>query len=113
AIIHEKYPSLEFFESKEFLKMINVIHTPRFKEQLESSKYSFDNNPPGFELGFALQKFNGGIGAELFLKKDILKSYDFDRQAWGVNNKFDPKTAAARVYEVYQLENTDIAIDSE
>ncbi len=113
AIIHEKNPSLEFFKSKEFTKMIDVIHTLRFKEQMESSKYSFDYNPPGFELGFSLHKFNGGIGAELFLQKDILKSYDFDRKAWGVNNKFDPKTAAARVYECYQLENTDIVIDSE
>ncbi|SFT39851.1 hypothetical protein SAMN04489724_0586 [Algoriphagus locisalis] len=111
GIIKEQYPELEFFLSKEFQKMIEVIRTDRFKNQLDNSTYSYDYNPPGFELGFAQQKFDSENFDEYFLKKDIMKSFDQDAEAWGIKNKFDPATASARVYEACQLENVAISID--
>lgn len=106
-----KEQSLVFFESKEFKKAIKVIRTDRFKDLLDKSNYSYDYNPPGFELGFAQQKFDSENFDSYFLARDVMKSFDREEEAWGINNKFDPSTASARVYEVYLLENVAITHD--
>lgn len=108
GIIKEQFPMLDFFESEAFHKAISVIRTDRFKDLLDKSNYSYDYNPPGFELGYAQQKFDSANFETFFLKKDVKKSFDMEEEAWGINNKFDSATASARVYEVYLLENSVI-----
>jgi hypothetical protein len=111
GLIHEQKPDLVFFNSSIFKSMIKVSTCIEFMSKLEKSKYSFDYNPPGFELGFAMQKFGNTQDALKFLEKDTQKSFDFAQGQWGINNKFDQNTAAARVYEVYQLQNVDLLLN--
>jgi hypothetical protein len=111
GIIQEKYPTLDFFVSNEFQNSIKVIRTDRFKDLLDKSKYSYDYNPPGFELGCAQQKFDSANFDSYFLNRDVMKSFDRKHEVWGVRNKFDPSTASARVYEAYLLGNVAISDD--
>ena len=108
GIIHNIFPNLSFFNTDLFKSMIDVIDTASFKSQLLESPYSFDYNPPGFELAFALQKFGDPIKAKYFLNQDFKKSFDQKKNQWGLLNSIDPLTAAARVYESYLLSNTEI-----
>lgn len=112
GLIHNLKPDLAFFDSSIFKSMIEVPNSLDFMSKLEKSKYSFDYNPPGFELGFAMQKFGKAQDVAKFLEKDVQKSFDFELGQWGVKNKFDQNTAAARVYEIYQLQNIDIHLNS-
>ncbi len=107
GLIHNIHPNLPFFSSDLFQSMIRVIGTEKFKRDLKLSPYSFPYNPPGFELGFALQKFGDSNQALYFLKEDYTRSFSQESHQWGKINPIDSETAAARVYEAYQLENVE------
>ncbi|NVJ86748.1 MAG: agl cluster protein AglQ [Algoriphagus sp.] len=110
GLIHNEFPELSFFETSLFKSMIAVIDSEEFKSKISYSPYSYDYNPPGFELAFALQKFGDRSKAELFLKEDFKRSYSEEKSQWGLKNPIDPETAAARVYELYQLSKMEIVI---
>jgi hypothetical protein len=103
GLIYAENPELAIFKTNKFRSMIQVLDSEDFKIDLKNSKYSFDYNPPGFELGFALQTFGDPEKAFLYLNEDIEHSWSEKSEMWGVTNKYDPQTAAARVYESYQL----------
>ncbi len=103
GLIYTKNPELAIFKTDKFHSMIQVLDSENFKNDLRKSKYSFDYNPPGFELGFALQTFGEPEKASFYLNEDIERSWSEKSGIWGVSNKFDSHTAAARVYESYQL----------
>ncbi|GAB2481142.1 glycoside hydrolase family 88 protein [Algoriphagus taiwanensis] len=110
GLIHNVFPDLSFFTTSLFRSMIDVIDTEEFKSKISLSPYSFSYNPPGFELGFALQKFGDSSKANYFLEKDFKRSYSREKEQWGVKNPVDKETAAARVYELYQLSKMEINI---
>ncbi|MCS5488965.1 hypothetical protein [Algoriphagus limi] len=111
GLIHNVHPELPFFNSSLFKSMVKVIGTDSFKSNLSKSPYSYNYNPPGFELGFALQKFGEYSNAEYFLVEDYKRSYSIEKKQWGLKNQVDPETASARVYELYQLKRIELGLD--
>lgn len=111
GLVHNVYPELQFFKSSLFKSMVKAIGTVSFKSSLSKSPYSYNYNPPGFELGFALQKFGDPAKAQFFLSEDFKRSYSSEAKQWGLLNPIDPLTAAARVYESYQLSKVEIKLD--
>ncbi|WP_144605239.1 glycoside hydrolase family protein [Algoriphagus algorifonticola] len=105
GIIHKIIPNLPIFNTKLFKSTIDIINSDGFKKEIQESPYSFNYNPPGFELAFALQQFGEESSVNFFLKEDFKRSYSEKKQQWGIKNPIDIQTASARVYEIYQLEN--------
>jgi hypothetical protein len=101
-------PNLPFFKTKEFKKSIDVIYTENFRDGLNNNKYSYQYNPVGIELLYAMQCFDqSGIDLSL-IKRQIELCWNPEINLFNKDNPDDKATAAARLYEFYRLENTVI-----
>lgn len=72
-----------------------------FLTNIDSNKYSFPYNPPGFEIPYALEVFTNSHQdvATQWISKQITHSFDPDTQTLSRGTK-DPATANARIYEL-------------
>jgi hypothetical protein len=110
AILKQKYPDIDFWESKTFKAALKYINLPAYSQELEDNKYGFPYNPPGIEASFTLQVFCPGKEAkqEEWITKQFHNNYDFDVNMMCKNTK-DTLTYAARLYESTRLINLKIS----
>lgn len=108
AIIHQVYPDLPFFSSKKFDRIMKVISTNKFVDELAKSKYGYPYNPPGLELGYGLQEFGKLEQIEFFLQEHFKTTFNFTTAKMSANDPPDIATSEARIYEAYRLNNYEI-----
>lgn len=101
-LLKERYGDRPFYKSNTFQRMIKVISTKEFQNDLINSPYSYGYNPPGFELGFSL--FNNGSN-EKDIAKILTKHFSITKKGGGFNSAVskDFNTSEARLYELIRL----------
>ena len=103
GLIYKENPSLPIFASQKFKSALQVIFTGEFINELDQSPYGYPYNPPGIELGFALETFGHQNKVRDWVQKQLDKTYDFEKNMMVLGQKDDPNTYAARIYEASRL----------
>ncbi|MGD1855054.1 MAG: hypothetical protein ACFB2W_12480 [Leptolyngbyaceae cyanobacterium] len=108
ALLKQVYPDHDFWKSAKFLSTLKFIRSDTYAQEIQTSKYGFPYNPPGFEIPFALKTFYPDSDSQTeqsrWLSRQLHSSYDFET---GLMNKHtdDLMTHAARIYEATRLDN--------
>jgi len=112
AVLSELFPEHSFWSSSKFDKVQNYSREDTYLKKLEGDKYSYGYNPPGLELPYAWFVYNGEIDemAKTVFKRQLRHSYDFQESLMTKGTQ-DPKTHAARFYELTRLPNFELVID--
>jgi len=110
GLIYKQNPSLPIFTSDKFRSALQVIFSAEFKAELDQSPYAYPYNPPGIEIGFALETFGHQPKVQGWLQKQFGTTHDFKKNLMSLGQKDDPHTYAARIYEATRLEDCDLVL---
>lgn len=106
AIIFEYLPNHDFWKSKKFSLIKNVITRRKFLKDLEKSDYGWQYNPPGLEIAYFVQNFIGDKElVKTWLRRHLELTYDVDSQELLTSCAHDKMTAVARLYELYRIKS--------
>jgi hypothetical protein len=108
ALLERQMPDNPFWSSDRFFKMIGYMETDEYRDVIDSNKYGYPYNPPGFEVPFCLYTFNGLKRSELIEQTRYWAGEQFRRcinpQTGRMErNTEDPETHTARLYELTRL----------
>lgn len=112
ALLRKNIPDHKFWQSQKIKKTFSYAMSSQFEEEIDKSKYGYPYNPPGFEIGFALQEFNDASDKEItkWINRQIIKCFDFQSNLMILGGTFDKSTSAARIYEATRLKNYKLNI---
>ena len=112
ALLKQRLPEHPFWQSVQMGKALAYIETDEFIKGLERNKYGYPYNPPGFEVGFALEVFgnDGQAEQEQWLSEQFRRCYDFESHMMSRGTE-DPTTHAARLYEATRLPDLTVRIE--
>ncbi|EKO3701886.1 hypothetical protein P0F11_003044 [Vibrio metschnikovii] len=101
-LLKERYHSHNFFKGKKFKSMLEVTLSDSFIEDLNTSKYSYGYNPPGFEIGFSLLSNGYGNGVA---QDYLIRHFDITKDDVHYNSAVsqDVETSEARLYEAVRI----------
>ncbi|MBU1314575.1 MAG: hypothetical protein KJ947_02845 [Alphaproteobacteria bacterium] len=100
----------EFWSGPAIAKITELLQSPAFIQRLDNNIFSYPYNPPGFEVPVALETLSEKSNAELtaiatcWITRQLRFSYDATQRSMS-RNCIDPKTQAARIYEISRLSN--------
>jgi hypothetical protein len=111
ALLKTAYPRHPVWQLPQITAVLQYAASDSYRQALETSKYGYPYNPPGFEIPYALQVF-GAETAETrhwWVQEQIRRSFDFETSMMcrGTEDKI---TFAARLYEATRLEDCPIDI---
>lgn len=113
ALLKQTYPDHDFWKSSKFLSTLKFIRSDEYTKEIQSSKYGFPYNPPGFEVPFTLKIFypNSNSQAEQsrWVSQQLNASYNFETDLMNKNTA-DLMTHAARIYEATRLDNLPLEV---
>ena len=108
ALLKQAYPEHVFWKSSKFLSTLNFIHSDYYTREIQTSKYGFPYNPPGFEIPFTLKTFHPDSQSQAeqsrWISQQLNASYNFETDLMNKNTD-DLMTHAARIYEATRLDN--------
>lgn len=111
ALLHREVPAHPFWRSDVFGAVLGYVDEDEYLEGLETNKYGYPYNPPGFEVPFAQQEFGARVGRKRmpaeWVSDQLQRSFDFSAGLMTRNTE-DARTAAARVYEVSRLDDLEL-----
>jgi len=109
ALLKQKYLEHDFWESEKFEKIIEYSKSKELKEKVRKNKFGLPYNPAGFEIAFALNKFEPESLDEQkkWISMQLKEHFDWDSNLLN-KNTINPKTLSARIYEATRLPNYDI-----
>lgn len=105
AMINEYMPSSNILSDNKVSKAIQVLSSPKFKNDLNNSKYSYPYNPAGIEIAYLLQQVDKETERISWLNEQISRTFDFSKGLMIKGKTFDHHTAAARLYEAVRLKD--------
>jgi len=113
ALLKNSFPNHSFFSSDILRKALDYAKSNSFKQELPMSKYGFPYNPPGFEIGYALQEFDAAKEDEItgWISWQLKKCFNFKKNLMTQGDAKDPNTQAARIYEATRLKNYELKLD--
>ncbi len=113
ALLKNKFPDHSFLSSDTLKRALNYAKSNAFKRELPNSKYGFPYNPPGFEIGYALQEFNEATEEEIadWVSWQIKTCFNFETYLMTEGDTKDSITQAARIYEATRLKNYELNLD--
>lgn len=113
ALLKNKFPDHSFLRSDPLKRALNYAKSDAFKRDLPNSKYGFPYNPPGFEIGYALQEFDAATEDEItdWISWQLKKCFNFKTNLMTEGDAKDPNTQAARIYEATRLNNYELKLD--
>ena len=104
AKIKSTFPDLDFFKTKMYEKIVNYLGSQEYVRGILESKYGFPYNPPGFEVLFTYKQNKELLNKEIESVQNLLSiqiENHFDKESMTFSLKVhDPKTSAARMYEL-------------
>lgn len=108
ALLKQSMPSSDFWKSENFKMTIDYMLKDEYINSLETNKYGYPYNPPGFEVPYSLH-----------ILKETGESELIDQTSWWVNKQFekcynretgmmdrnteDPMTHTSRIYELTRM----------
>ncbi|MEO0397451.1 MAG: agl cluster protein AglQ [Cyanobacteria bacterium P01_A01_bin.137] len=108
ALLNQAYPEHAFWKSTKFLSTLKFIRSNDYTQEIQTSKYGFPYNPPGFEIPFTLKTFHPGSNSQAeqsrWISQQLNASYNFETDLMNKNTD-DLMTHAARIYEATRLDN--------
>lgn len=111
ALLKGRYPDHAFWSGPSFLALWRYARSPEFRAALDGNRYAYPYNPPGWEMPFALEVFDGSDAAmqESWLAEQVRRGFD---PATGLVSRGapDPSTHAARLYEATRLPDLPIRV---
>jgi hypothetical protein len=112
ALLKRQYPDHSFWHSAKVDAVWRYAQSQAYRHGLEDNKYGYPYNPPGFEMAFALEVFDGNARAERerWLAEQLRRCYDFEAHMMSRGTE-DPVTHAARLYEATRLPNLMVQIE--
>lgn len=110
AMINEFLPSSDLLNLSKIKDAMAVTFTPKFRNNLNSSKYAYPYNPAGIELSYLFQQLANSQEKEFWLKEQIIRTFDFSKGLMIKNQEFDQNTASARLYEAVRLTNAELEL---
>lgn len=112
ALLKTAYPDHQVWRSPEIRAIFQYAASPEFREALETSKYGYPYNPPGFEVAYGFQVFEVEIPEvrAWWVQEQIQRSFDFTANMMQRNTE-DQFTFAARLYEASRLDDCSIMAD--
>jgi hypothetical protein len=105
ALLRQQVPEDAAWTSPEFKRAVRFMTSPQYWRALDTNKYGYPYNPPGFELPFAmnvLTEMNQEelvIASQRFINEQLKRCYDSEARMM-CDNTEDALTHSARVYEV-------------
>ena len=108
AILKRQFPDHYVWRHKKIEKAIRAPFSKQFFDLLSREEYGWKYNPAGFELAYVGEVFELGTK---FIKQALNYQHQmtFDEQSKSYNrNTADPRTSAARLYEVTRLESDHV-----
>jgi hypothetical protein len=112
AILNEIFPDHPFWKTRKFFSILDYINSIEFMKGVVTNRFAYPYNPPGFEIGYALQVFrktNSETEQSIrwWLNQQLIHSYDKNLNLLNMNTE-DKHTLAARFYEVTRLHDLPI-----
>jgi hypothetical protein len=111
VMLKEVFPDHRFWNCTGYKKSMEFAKSDELWQTIETSKYGFPYNPPGFEIGYALQHL--GVAENLtkkWVSRQIKTCWDNDTKKMIKGGTFDENTAAARLYEAIRLNNYELDV---
>jgi len=114
AILKEKLPDNKFWESHKLQSILRYIETDEYAIGIETSRFGYPYNPPGFECAYAILLFHDHFDEpdSLVIKwvtRQIIRCYDME-SCFMFLNSADRMTSAARIYEATRLPDIELEI---
>lgn len=110
AILYETIPEHHYFQSKQFRKILTFSFSDKYLKAFKKSKFGYEYNVIGFELPYVWTIFRQFLNENALAKSievynEQLKHYSSETNGLLACNSFDTETLAARIYEVYRINN--------
>ena len=113
SLLKRQYPNHPFWQNKSFISSLDYMRSESYEKEVETSKYGYPYNPPGFEVPFILDTFYADEDTRKqqsqWVSKQLSKSYDFDANLMSKSTE-DKNTHAARIYEATRLSDLQLSI---
>lgn len=112
ALLRQQYPGHSFWQGHKSRGVWDYACLEAFWQGLEDNEFGYPYNPPGFEMAFALEVFDGNARPqqERWLSEQFWRCYDFEAHMMSRGTK-DPVTHAARLYEATRLPDLAVQIE--
>jgi hypothetical protein len=113
ALLKTAYPQHAVWQLPQIAAVLRYATSDSFRRALETSKYGYPYNPPGFEVPYAFQVF-GVETAEMrhwWVGEQIRRSFDFETDMMRRGTE-DEITFAARLYEATRLEDCPVPTEA-
>ncbi len=114
ALLKQAYPDHSFWENQKFLSALKYVTTELYAREVETSKYGYQYNPPGFEVPFVLEVLCPGAQNSTqqmdWVSKQLQSCYNFESSLMD-KNASDATTHAARMYESTRLPNLPLKLN--
>ena len=114
ALMRQQYPNHAFWGNNKLKAALSYAGSKEYWQEVQTSKYGYSYNPPGFEAALALEVFfqDQRLQQERWIAKQFCQTYDFGKNMMSRNTQ-DPITYAARLYEATRLPNLVVDIQTE
>ena len=111
AMLYELLPENEFFKGDKFIEILNYCFSNEYLAAFEKSKYGYEYNVIGFELPYIWSVFHhilnrNALENSIKIYKKQLEYYSSETDGLLACNSFDTETLAARIYEVYRINDS-------
>lgn len=104
SLLKTNFHDHAFWDSDKWHKIISVINTSKFLEDLDKSRYGWPYNPPGIELAFACETFlQDQKKAQQWIDRQVKRTYCNETGNILTKNVPDVHTSSARNYELVRL----------
>ncbi|MFC1577578.1 agl cluster protein AglQ [Thermodesulfobacteriota bacterium] len=112
AMLKEKFSDHFIWKTNKIFHILEYINCTEFRKGIETNRYAYPYNPPGFEVGYSLQvlkKMDTDIENDIrwWVTQQLAKNFDNEHKLMNLNTE-DSNTLAARFYEVTRIENIQI-----
>jgi hypothetical protein len=113
TLLHTVFPEHRFWSTLKLKRVLDYTETENYRNGVAKSTYGYPYNPPGFEITYAMEKFQRGSKEirQKWVQEQINYNFDFHTKLLERNTK-DSNTMAARLYEATRLGNYSITIES-
>jgi hypothetical protein len=108
ALLKKNLPSGKFWETENFKKAVDYMLKDEYAYALESNKYGYPYNPPGFEVPYSLYMLKHMDENELvditdrWVNRQFRKCYNHETGMLDRNTE-DPITHTSRIYELTRM----------
>lgn len=112
ALLKMTYPQHEVWRLPKITAVLQYAATDSYRQALETSKYGYPYNPPGFEVAYAFQVFGVEMAVTRhgWVQEQIRRSFDFETNMMRRGAE-DEITYAARLYEATRLEDSPVSVE--